>query len=376
MLFNSRPVSLIGIILAAGLVCLGQTQVNLQQQAKNIDFTAMPFTKPAKTGPTLPSTCTVGEVFFSTSAAPGTNLFVCASPNAWFHDTGRIIATTTIGNLPGVCDVGDLYYVTDATFASGGWRLYSCYPANNWNQIGVQADGTGYLTVTCPAPGNCLVGPNTAVVPSLPGPNTWAGANDFSGAAKTALFRIAGSPPAVCDPAVREAYFNTASNNLGVCTSTNTWTDIGPQRSFMLYRNNNVAAVTANGSTQTLDSFVIPAGTLKVGDIVEIEANFTRSGTAGPITFGVSFGDSSIPSCCVSTPASTPSAVYKPTLVVAGSALHVWGGSIVSNGSFAVNPASSAATAPIASPITVSLTQRGVAPDSGSLSSWFLKVTR
>jgi hypothetical protein len=376
MILNLRPIHLIGMTIAAGLVS-GQTQVDLRTQTKDVDFSTSASTRPVKTGSALPSVCSVGDLFFSITARAGANLLLCAAANAW-TPSGEAIPSNTLSNLPSTCAVGALSYVTDASSVTGGWPLYVCSSANIWTQAEVTADGSGYLTVTCAAPSNCLVGPNTAVAASLPGLNVWTGANDFSGASKTAMFRLAASDPAVCDATAHEAYFNTTSNTVSFCTSTNTWTAVGPQRSFALHKNTSVAALTANGSTQTLDSFVIPAGTLQVGDVLEIEANFIRTGSAAAITFGVTFGSSSIPTGGVSTPVSSTAAVYKPTLVVAGSASQVWGGSVFSTGvtPFPVFSASSAATAAIASPITVSLTQHGTGPDSGAVSSWFVKVTR
>jgi hypothetical protein len=371
MTFCMRPGCLVAVLAAAGLS--GQTLVDLQNQTKKADFANMPFTRPAKTGSTLPTTCIVGEMFFSTSSSPGGNLFLCSSTNTWSHSVGATIPATNLASLPAVCNVGDFYYITDASFATGGWRLFTCSSANTWNQVGVIADGTGYFTVNCAQPSNCLVGPNTAVVPSMPGPNTWTGSNNFSGASKTAMFRIAGSAPATCDATSREAYLNTTTNNIGICSSTNNWTDVG--RSLLLYKNNSIGAVTANGSTQTLDSFVIPAGTLRVGDVIEIEANFTRTGSAAAITFGVNFGGSAVTSSAATTATGS---VFKPTLVVTGATTEIWGGSFLINAAnpIAVNPGSTAATAAIASAITVSLTQNGTGPDSGAVSSWFVKVTR
>nr|AYC79452.1 hypothetical protein [uncultured bacterium] len=358
--------------LMAGLAVFAQTQVDLKNQAKDIDFSTASRTVPAKTGPALPSACGVGEMFFSTTAPIGANLFVCGSNNSWTH-SGEPIPSTTLSGLPAVCSVGDMTYVTDASFASGGWRLYSCSPANTWTQAGLVADGTGYITVTCPAPSNCVVGPNTAVLPTLPGPNTWTGAHDYSGASKTAMFRVSATAPATCDATSHEAYLNTSTNMVGVCTSANTWTNLGPQRSFLLYRNTGLMAVTASGSTQTLDSFVIPAGTLQVGDVVEIEAVLTRTGSAAPISFGITFGGSSN---AFSIPASTSAAVFKPTLTVAATSSQVWGGVFLPNGGNASVVSSSAAAAAIASGITVSLTQDGTAPDTGAVTSWFVKVIR
>ncbi len=60
-----------------------QTRIDLQTQAKSADLSSMGPTKPAQTGSVLPATCSVGEVFFLTSAPAGTNLNVCAGANQW-----------------------------------------------------------------------------------------------------------------------------------------------------------------------------------------------------------------------------------------------------------------------------------------------------
>jgi hypothetical protein len=60
-----------------------QTLIDLRTQAKSADFSSMGRTKPAQTGAALPATCSVGEVFFLTTAPAGANLNVCASQNQW-----------------------------------------------------------------------------------------------------------------------------------------------------------------------------------------------------------------------------------------------------------------------------------------------------
>jgi hypothetical protein len=60
-----------------------QTQIDLQAQGKNVDFTGSATTRPLKSGASLPSTCGVGEMFFLTSAAPGANIYGCPSVNTW-----------------------------------------------------------------------------------------------------------------------------------------------------------------------------------------------------------------------------------------------------------------------------------------------------
>ncbi len=56
---------------------LGQTQLNLATQGRNVDFTNAPFTKPIRMGGTLPVNCSPGEFFLNTGATAGQNLFAC-----------------------------------------------------------------------------------------------------------------------------------------------------------------------------------------------------------------------------------------------------------------------------------------------------------
>lgn len=62
---------------------LAQTQVDLRTQAKGIDFSAAPSTKPFRSGTALPSTCLIGEMFFKSNAAAGANLYACTSADTW-----------------------------------------------------------------------------------------------------------------------------------------------------------------------------------------------------------------------------------------------------------------------------------------------------
>ncbi len=61
---------------------LGQTQLNLATQGRNVDFTNAPFTKPIRMGGTLPANCSPGEFFLNTGAVAGQNLFACLS-SSW-----------------------------------------------------------------------------------------------------------------------------------------------------------------------------------------------------------------------------------------------------------------------------------------------------
>jgi len=81
----------------------GQTSIDLRTQSKSIDFSAAASTRPAKTGTALPGTCAVGDLFFRSDAAPGSNLYGCSSTNTWAQLAGASVAnwgtiTGTLGN--------------------------------------------------------------------------------------------------------------------------------------------------------------------------------------------------------------------------------------------------------------------------------------
>lgn len=64
--------------------CAGQQVINGSRTLLGgWDASGAATTKPVKTGSSLPGTCGVGELFFNTSAAPGTNLYFCAAANTW-----------------------------------------------------------------------------------------------------------------------------------------------------------------------------------------------------------------------------------------------------------------------------------------------------
>jgi hypothetical protein len=77
------------IFLLAGVVtcgvprAIGQTRLDLKTQGQNVDFSRASFTKPVKTGLTLPPSCEPGELYFLTDAPAGQNLYACTSADAW-----------------------------------------------------------------------------------------------------------------------------------------------------------------------------------------------------------------------------------------------------------------------------------------------------
>jgi hypothetical protein len=70
-------------LLLCGSLAWGQTQIDLRTQSKSVDFSSAASTKTAKTGATLPVSCSPGEIFFNTAARPGTNLYACTAANTW-----------------------------------------------------------------------------------------------------------------------------------------------------------------------------------------------------------------------------------------------------------------------------------------------------
>lgn len=95
----------LAILLA--VVAVGQTLVNLGSQTKNVDFSGAPETKPMKTGTSLPGTCNLGDEFFNTAAAAGSNVYGCTSPNVWTQLSGG-------GGSGGVASSAFQPFITDA----------------------------------------------------------------------------------------------------------------------------------------------------------------------------------------------------------------------------------------------------------------------
>jgi hypothetical protein len=58
-----------------------QTNLDLANQTKDVNFAGAASTRVWKTGASLPASCTIGEGFFLTGAGP--NLYVCSASNVW-----------------------------------------------------------------------------------------------------------------------------------------------------------------------------------------------------------------------------------------------------------------------------------------------------
>lgn len=72
---------MVGLLLAVPVVA--QTQLDLRTQSRNVDFSAAASTRPFKTGSDLPTSCSVGDLFFRSSGSAGKNLYGCTTANIW-----------------------------------------------------------------------------------------------------------------------------------------------------------------------------------------------------------------------------------------------------------------------------------------------------
>jgi hypothetical protein len=85
---------------------LAQTTVDLRTQSRSVDFSAASSTRPMKTGTTLPSVCSAGDMFFKTDAPVGANLYGCAATNTWVVESGGTPGAVSTASNQGSGGVG------------------------------------------------------------------------------------------------------------------------------------------------------------------------------------------------------------------------------------------------------------------------------
>ena len=157
-----------GLFLWTALVTTGegQTLVDLRTQSKSVDFSAAGSTKPMQTGSSLPSTCAVGQFYFLTTAAAGSNVYACNPVNTWTVEGSglSVNASTTnevlssngssiqwlalggdISGAPGGLTVNRLQgRILSSTAPSGGQVLQWNGTANQWQPAPAQAGNASY----------------------------------------------------------------------------------------------------------------------------------------------------------------------------------------------------------------------------------------
>lgn len=160
------------------LFCLqqawSQTQIDLQAQSRNVDFTGQATTRPVKSGTALPATCSVGEMFFLTNAAAGANLYGCAAINAWSPESGSggTGAGSAIQNAGQLADLaGTLSSPTTLVIGATcsvatpcNARLGSLTLSFTSSTSATISAGTGTAFVYLDSGGNLTVGHNMTVI--------------------------------------------------------------------------------------------------------------------------------------------------------------------------------------------------------------------
>lgn len=186
------------ILLLAGVNLLGQTAVDLRTQSKSVDFAAAPFTRPLETGTALPGVCSVGQMFFNTTAPAGQNMYGCTATNVWTLQAGGGSGGSGLPPQTGVAG-----YLTTNGLAAG------------WGNI--TTGGSGALDCST-VPGTCDI--VTALVPLKATANTFTGANDFTG---SPFLGIPTGTPATSGAACTKGAVQYDSSFLYICVATNTW---------------------------------------------------------------------------------------------------------------------------------------------------------
>lgn len=131
---------LLGIIAMAGWAG-AQTQVDLGNQSKDVDFSQAASTRPLKSGTALPANCAVGQMFYLTNAASGANLYGCTATNTWSVE-GSGSAVESAGQLTDLQPVR-----TSSTVLTIGPNCSASVPCNVALN-GVTYEFTSSMTVT------------------------------------------------------------------------------------------------------------------------------------------------------------------------------------------------------------------------------------
>ena len=132
---------LVLIYFAGGLSA--QTQIDLRTQTKDVDFSGAISTTPWKVGTVLPAACSVGQVFFNTTAASGQNIYLCTALNSWTATLGSGVRFTSGAGAPAAnCTAGQDMY-TDTT----NLDTWFCESTNTWKKA-LTTTNTGSFAMT------------------------------------------------------------------------------------------------------------------------------------------------------------------------------------------------------------------------------------
>jgi hypothetical protein len=131
-------------------IAFAQSQVDLSRQARNVDFSAQPHTRPIQTGTALPASCNVGELFFNTGATNGNSIFACTAANTWTPVGGGSLGLCSVTNSALFCPDS----VQTGTGAQAGEiSLYEILTNGN-NSVSVSAPNSITASYTLLLPGS------------------------------------------------------------------------------------------------------------------------------------------------------------------------------------------------------------------------------
>ena len=142
----------------------GQTRIDLKNQTRAVDFSAATYTKPAKSGVSLPVTCGSGEMYILTSGPAGSNVYVCTATNTWNLQGGSsssgVLNTLAVTRTSGtVLTIGtDCSVSAPCNVRTGGSTL----SFSNSSTATISA-GTGTAYVYVSSAGQLVVGHNVTL---------------------------------------------------------------------------------------------------------------------------------------------------------------------------------------------------------------------
>jgi hypothetical protein len=171
MLFRSILVSFCLLQAFCWQPAWGQTQIDLQAQGKNVDFSSAPTTRPLKSGVALPPTCSVGDMFFLTNVAAGANLYGCTNANAWTLESSGTGGGSAVQNASQLTDLAATY--SSSTTLAIGATCSLATPCNvrlggvtfsfTGSTSATISGGSGTAFVYIDSSGNLTVGHNLTV---------------------------------------------------------------------------------------------------------------------------------------------------------------------------------------------------------------------
>lgn len=118
------------------------TTLNLGTQGRNADFSNLSFTRPVTVGTSLPPTCQMGQLFFNSAAAAGSNLFGCTAPNTWTLQGGT--SSGAVGSGGGTPGAGAALF-TPSSLTFGAQTVGTTAPSQ---AIVFSNSGTGPISIS------------------------------------------------------------------------------------------------------------------------------------------------------------------------------------------------------------------------------------